>query len=64
MVLTSGIIEEIRAIRQKMYEEEKHLGRDEFVRRERERVKEFLKENGIRLIATGDPRVWRLRGGK
>ena len=33
MVLTSGIIEEIRAIRQKMYEEEKHLGRDEFVRR-------------------------------
>ena len=46
----SRMVEEIRAVRQRLYEEEKRLGRDEFVRRQRERVREFLQKIAPRLL--------------
>ena len=57
----SRMVEEIRAIRQRMYEEEKRLGRDEFLRRERERVKEFIRGTKIEVVPPDDARMRRLR---
>ncbi|MHC4199404.1 MAG: hypothetical protein ACYSU0_05385 [Planctomycetota bacterium] len=46
----SKSVEMIRAIRAEMYEEEKRMGREEFRRRQRERVREFLKGKRIRFV--------------
>jgi hypothetical protein len=46
----SKSVEMIRAIRAEMYEEEKSLGREEFRRRQRERVREFLKGKRMRFV--------------
>ena len=46
----SKSVQMIRAIRAEMYEEEKRLGREEFRRRQRERVREFLKGKRIRFV--------------
>ena len=40
----------IREVRRRHYEEEKRLGREEFRRRQRERVREFLKGKRIRFV--------------
>ena len=60
--MTTRIIEEIRAIRQELYEEEKRLGRDEFVRRQRERVEKFLEGTLAKFVPPDDARQRRLRG--
>ena len=56
--MTTRIIEEIRAIRQELYEEEKRLGRDEFVRRQRERVEKFLEGTLAKFVPPAEaPRL-------
>ncbi len=45
-----------------MYEEEKRLGRDEFLRREREQNKKFIEGTLIEVVPPDDARQRRLRG--
>jgi len=40
----------IRGIRRELYEEEERLGREEFRRRQRERVNEFIKGKRIKVV--------------
>ena len=46
----------IREVRRKHCEEEKRLGRAEFRRRQRERVREFLKGKRISFVPSAEPK--------
>ncbi len=46
----SESVKMIRRIRRELYEEEERLGREEFRRRQRERVNDFIKGKRIEVV--------------